>query len=139
MVREFSVIDLFERIDLRLQLLEGVSDGLLVEEAKWGLGEPFVLALRRWFIWFPDNRLDAEPGDELSDGGSRGQVQRRPLVPEQPLRNPVCLNAFSDDDDGAFGRFTPSNMGRDREAEAVSLCLARRLRSRSAEAESRCH
>jgi len=34
LVREFSVIDLFERIDLRLQLLEGVSDGLLVEEAK---------------------------------------------------------------------------------------------------------
>ena len=31
----------------------------------------------------------------------------------------MCLNAFSDDGDGAFGRFTPSNMGRDREAGVV--------------------
>ena len=45
LVRTFGVMDLIEAIDLLLQLLEGLGEGLLVEELEQGLVEAFVLAM----------------------------------------------------------------------------------------------
>jgi hypothetical protein len=46
-VGSFGVVDLVERVDLGLQIGEGLGEWLLVQVAKQGLMEPFVLALGR--------------------------------------------------------------------------------------------
>jgi hypothetical protein len=56
LVRALRVVDHIERVDLFLQLLESLREGLLVEPAEQGLVEPFVLALRRRLIGFPGDR-----------------------------------------------------------------------------------
>ena len=53
LMRTFGVVDLIEPVDLFLQLLEGLGQGLLVEEAEEGLVKAFVLALRGRFRGFP--------------------------------------------------------------------------------------
>ena len=59
----FGVVDAVERVDLGLQLIEAVGEGLFVEPAEQGLVEAFVLALRGRFVGFAGDRVDPEPGD----------------------------------------------------------------------------
>jgi hypothetical protein len=70
LVRTLVVIDLVEPVNLFLQLLEGLGEGLLVEPMEQRLVETFILALRGRFIGLARNRLDAESGDvgdEMAD------------------------------------------------------------------------
>jgi hypothetical protein len=122
LVGSLGVIDLIEAVDLALQLLKGARDGLHIKEAEQGLVEAFVLALRRRFIGFPGDRLDPERddiGDELTDHPTTGRVQRRPVIGQEPLRNPVRGDALPHHRDRSLGGFTPSNMGGDREPGVI--------------------
>ena len=122
LVGTFGVIDLIETVDLRLQLLEGAGQGLLVEEPEQGLLEAFVLTLRGRFIGFPRDRLHPErddTGDELAQHPAVGRVQHGPVIAGEPLRNAVSGDPFGDGRDRARRRFTPGNMGGDCEAGVV--------------------
>ena len=58
-VRTFGVVDLIEAVELFLQLLEVLRQGLLVEKPEQGLVEAFMLALHGRFIRFAGDRLHA--------------------------------------------------------------------------------
>ena len=60
LARALRVVDHIERVDLVLQLLEGLREGLLVEVSEQGLVEAFVLALRGRFIRFPRDWFRAD-------------------------------------------------------------------------------
>lgn len=93
-MRAFGVVDLIESVDLLLQLLEGVGEGLLVEVAEQGLVEPLVLALRRRLVRLTRDRLDTEGadiGDELAEDTASGGIQCGAVVGQQPLRDPSAL------------------------------------------------
>jgi len=85
LVRTFGVMDLVKAVDLllQLQLLEGLGEGLLVEESEQGLVEAFVLALRGRLIGFAGDRLHPERGDigdELTQDAAAGRIQRCPVI-----------------------------------------------------------
>ena len=82
LVRAFGVTDLIEPIDLFLQLLRDLRQGLLVEEEEPGPTEALILALRGRPIGFAGDRLHQERGDirnELAEDSAAGGVQRPPL------------------------------------------------------------
>jgi hypothetical protein len=67
LVGAFGVVDVVERIDLGLQLGQGVGERLLVEVAEECLVEAFVLALGGGLVRLAGDRLDAE-GHDVDDG-----------------------------------------------------------------------
>ena len=100
LVWSFEVIDLVKLIDLHLELTEGRSHGLLVEEAEQGLMETFVLALRGRLVGLSGDRLDTEPGDvidEMAHDPSPRRVQRDTVVRQQSLRGTVHSDSFRND------------------------------------------
>ena len=56
---------------------------MFVEPAEQGLVEAFVLALRGGFIGFPGDRLNPEPGDQLTDRSATASV-------DVPWRPPIA-------------------------------------------------
>ena len=118
-MRALGVVDQIEPVDLPLELVERVGEGLLVEVAEQGLLEPFVLALGSWFVGFPGDRFDAERSqvsDQLPEHPASGWVQRGAVVGEQPLRNTVSGDAFLHYGDRSFRGFAPGDVGGDGEA-----------------------
>jgi len=70
LVGTLGVKDVVERVDLGLEFGQRLRDGLLVEVAKQGLVEAFVLALGGWLGGLAGDRLHTEGGnvtDESAD------------------------------------------------------------------------
>ena len=121
-MRTLGVIDQIEDVDLSLQLLERVGEGLLIEEPEQGLVEAFVLALRGRLIGLARDRLDPQRGhirDELAQHASTGRVQRSPVIAEQSLRNTVSLDPLPDNSDRRFRRLTPGHVRGDCEPRVI--------------------
>ena len=76
LVRTFGVIDPVKLINLRLQLVKGIGEGLLIEMPEQGLVKAFVFTLRGRLIWLSRDRFNTKTGDvvnELShDSAPRG-------------------------------------------------------------------
>jgi hypothetical protein len=78
-VGALGVVDAVERVDLVLQLAQGVGERLLVEIAEQGLVEPFVLPLSGRLVGLAGDRFDAEARHvvgELADIAASGRVER---------------------------------------------------------------
>ena len=70
MVGTLGVKDVVERVDLGLEFGQRLRDGLLVEVAKQGLVEAFVLALGGWLVGLAGDGLHPQGtnvADELAD------------------------------------------------------------------------
>ena len=59
----FGVVEVVERVDVGLELGQGLGEWLLVEVAEQGLVEAFVLSLRGGLVGLAGDRLDAQPLD----------------------------------------------------------------------------
>jgi hypothetical protein len=98
LVGALGVVDGVERVDLGLQLGQGVGERLLVQVAEQGLVEAFVLALGGRLVGLAGDRLGAQRGsvrDELAERQRRDGLSASPLSDSSRCGTPWAATALS--------------------------------------------
>jgi len=102
-----------ERINLGLQLGQGVSQWLLVQIPEQRLMESLVLSLRGRLVGLAGDRFHPEHADvldELTETAAPRGVERGPIVGEESLRYSVGGHCLVEHDDRSLSRFARGHM-----------------------------
>jgi len=95
-----------ERVDLGLQLGQGVGQRLFVQVAEQRLVKAFVLALGGWLVGLARDRFHAKRlgvFDELADTAAARRVESGPVVGEQSLGYSMSRNRLVKHGDRGVG------------------------------------